>query len=364
MVRRGAVLAAGGLRVSIPALLEGVRRWEAAGARVGDDDWREAHRLAGAIRAQWPQEVWVRNHASTEGRSRDLLDALLRLGDLEGGAEFTAALVAGGAYSLEDNPALALLFHRLPPARATELLGQVITAHVARRPGACANLLNRCAADGAPAWLHALSIPARLLLQGLPDGQPVSPTPFDYPQVPEPLTAAQLAEAVSALGRIDAALADQAVARCLSWPAVYDPDRLLVPAALALKSAGGEREPPAVKVLREAVLAHLEARIALPLEPPADWARPVAIACKCAHCRALSGFLASPEEPVWHFKANEVERRHVAVSIQSIQCDLDLATNKGGRPFTLICTKNQASFHRRIKQREQDLRHREQLVAP
>ncbi len=195
----------GGLRVSIPALLEGVRRWEAAGAMVGDGDWRGAHRLAGAIRAQWPQEVWVRNHASTEGRSRGLLEALIRLGDLEGGAEFTAALVAGGAYSLE-------------------------------------------------------------------------------------------------------------------------------------------------------------ARIALPLEPPADWARPVAIGCKCAHCRALSGFLASPEEPVWHFKANEAERRHVTAAIQGARCDLDLATNKRGRPYTLVCTKNQASFHRRVKQREQDLRHREQLA--
>ena len=117
-----------------------------------------------------------------------------------------------------------------------------------------------------------------------------------------------------------------------------------------------------VKALREAALAHLEARIALPLEPPPDWMRTGSIACQCAHCRALSRFLAAADEPVWQFKANEVDRQHVAHSIQRAQCDLDLATNKRGRPYTLVCTKNQASYQRRVRQREQDLGQREQLA--
>ncbi len=36
--------------------------------------------------------------------------------------------------------------------------------------------------------------------------------------------------------------------------------------------------------------------------------------------------------------------------------------NKRGRPYTLVCTKNQASFQRRVRQREQDLGQREQLA--
>jgi len=36
-------------------------------------------------------------------------------------------------------------------------------------------------------------------------------------------------------------------------------------------------------------------------------------------------------------------------------CDLDLTTDKRGRPYTLVCTKNQASYDRRAKQRKQDL---------
>ena len=360
--RRGAVLAAGGLGVSLPALRDLIRRWEAAGATEGDAGWREARQLASAIRAQWPQASWLVRQASSGGQSADLIDALLRLNDVEGAAEFTTERVAGGAYGPEDNPALAALCRRLAPEAAAGLLGQIITAHASCRPGACANLLARCAAEGAIA-LPLLQGPARLLLQGLPDDGPASPTaPQDYSQRPEPLTALQLAELITVLGGIDAALADQAVAFLLARPALYDLDSLLVPAAVLLNATGGETEAPAVKVLREAALVHLEARIALPLEPPPDWMRTGSIACQCAHCRALSRFLAAPDEPVWQFKANEGDRQHVAHSIQRAQCDLDLATNKRGRPYTLVCTKNQASFQRRVRQREQDLGQREQLA--
>jgi predicted 2-oxoglutarate/Fe(II)-dependent dioxygenase YbiX len=365
VARRGAVLAAGGLGVSLPALHDLVQRWEASGAQAGDAGWREAQRLASAIRARWPQlpqDTWRSRQPSSGGQSAELLDALLRLGDVEGAAEFTTERVAGGTYGEEDNPALTALCCRLPPEAAAGLIGQIIGAHAARRPGACANLLTRCAAEGAIA-LPLLQAPARLLLQGLPDGRPVSPTtPYDYSQRPEPLTPLRLAELVTVLGVIDTALADQAVAFFLSLPSLYDLDHLLVPAAVLLNTTGGGPESPAVKVLREAALTHLEARIALPLEPPPDWTRTGSIACKCAHCRALSRFLAAPDEPVWQFKANEVDRQHVAHTIQRAQCDLDLATNKRGRPYTLICTKNQASFQRRVLQREQDLSRREQLA--
>ena len=363
VARRGAVLAAGGLGVSLPALHDLVQRWEAAGAQADDAGWREAQRLASAIRAQWPKDSWRGHQASSGGQSADLLDSLLRLGDVEGAAEFTTERVAGGAYGEGDNPALITLFRRLAPEQAAGLIGQIIGAHAVRRSGACANLLARCLAEGTTALRPHLRAPAALLLEGLPDGRTASlTTSYDYTKVPEPLTPTQLAELITVLGVIDADLADQAVARLLALPALYDLDRLLVPAAVLLNANGGEAESPAVKVLRAAALAHLEARIALPLEPPPDWSRTSSIACTCAHCRALSRFLVAPDQPVWQFKANEVDRQHVAHSIQRAQCDLDLTTNKRGRPYTLVCTKNQASFQRRVLQREQDLSRREQLA--
>jgi hypothetical protein len=112
-------------------------------------------------------------------------------------------------------------------------------------------------------------------------------------------------------------------------------------------------------------LEHLRARIAEPLlEPPRDWARASALACACAHCRELSRFLAEPYRQSWTLKAPETGRRHVEESIRRSGCDLDLVTDRRGRPYSLVCTKNQASYDRRAHQRQQDLAHLARLEAP
>jgi predicted 2-oxoglutarate/Fe(II)-dependent dioxygenase YbiX len=357
--RRAATLAAGGLGVSIPALLALVHRWEAAGATSGDPLWHEARSLAAAIRTGWPTDLSVRRQASNDGRMRDLFAIQLRLDDLEGCAEFIARHSADGAYGAADNTALALVLGHLPTGRAAELLRAVITANVVRLPGACAALLLRCTQSDDPARRAALRTPARALLDGLPDGHVAAPLPnWEHP---EPLTAAQVADAVNAFLQIDAAIAEQAVMRFLSLPAVYNLDALLLPAALLLKEGGTDPEPSAVETLRQALLAHLDARIALPLAPPPDWTRDAAIPCSCQHCQGLSRFLTAPTERVWHFKAAETDRRHVADKVQRANADLDLTTDKRGRPYTLVCTKNQASYERRVRQRALDLLHRERL---
>jgi hypothetical protein len=69
----------------------------------------------------------------------------------------------------------------------------------------------------------------------------------------------------------------------------------------------------------------------------------------------VSRFLADPERKTWILKAAEAERRHVEDSIRRAQADLDLATDRRGRPYSLVCTKNQASYERRAGQRRQDL---------
>ena len=103
--------------------------------------------------------------------------------------------------------------------------------------------------------------------------------------------------------------------------------------------------------LRGAALAHLNARIAEPLEPPHNWTRASAIACRCADCAELSRFLADPERKTWTFKAAEPKRRHLAESIQRNACDVDGATERSGRPYGLDCTKNRASYEKRALQR-------------
>jgi hypothetical protein len=111
----------------------------------------------------------------------------------------------------------------------------------------------------------------------------------------------------------------------------------------------------AVRRLRPVCLDHLRARIAQPLEAPKDWRRASALACSCRHCAELGRFLADPERRMWIFKAAEGEWAHVEGTITRARCDLDLTTDKRGRPYTLVCTKNQPSYDRRAEPRKQDL---------
>jgi hypothetical protein len=54
----------------------------------------------------------------------------------------------------------------------------------------------------------------------------------------------------------------------------------------------------------------------------------------------------------------------VEESIRRNGCDLDLMTDRRGRPYSLVCAKNQASYERQAQQRQRDLAHLAQLEAP
>jgi molecular chaperone DnaK (HSP70) len=71
----------------------------------------------------------------------------------------------------------------------------------------------------------------------------------------------------------------------------------------------------------------------------------------------LGDFLVDPSQEQWRLKAVQGRRAHVEESVRSARCDLDLATEKRGSPHTLVATKNQASYERRVTQRQKDLQH-------
>jgi hypothetical protein len=166
---------------------------------------------------------------------------------------------------------------------------------------------------------------------------------------------AVVVDALTALGGIDATLADAVADYMLAWPKTYGADAILVPALLRLTGSIASRNLPAVRRLRGVCVEHLRARIAQPLAPPRDWTRTSTLTCRCPHCSVLSQFLADPGRETWTFKAAESTRRHLEGSIRANDCDVDVTTVRTGRPYGLVCTKNQASYDRRAKQRTTDL---------
>jgi hypothetical protein len=169
---------------------------------------------------------------------------------------------------------------------------------------------------------------------------------------------------IDALDRIDPALSESAANYIFAWPKTYGFDSVLVPAALAY---AGKRKGPETKTvgrLRRACLDHLRARIAEALEPPADWKRSGVVSCDCQHCRELNAFLADPEQKSWVFKAPEAKRGHLEEMVRRNKCDLNTKTETRGRPYSLVCTKNQESYDHRVGQRKDDLEKLARLEAP
>ena len=220
--------------------------------------------------------------------------------------------------------------------------------------GACADLLARTAAAWGQGRAAGLAGAATRLVEALPGDPAARIAPHEPWRRPEgrPRLVVDL---LTGLGAIDR-----------RWPSgrgphpgrpkTYGFDAILVPAARTLIGGGRMQGATAIERLRVACVAHLRPRVAEPLAPPADWRAASALPCRCPHCAELARFLADLERQTWVLKAVEAARGHVEESIRRAGSDLDTTTDRRGRPYSLVCTKNQASYDRRAKQRRQDLK--------
>lgn len=358
--RRLRVLNQAGLAVTLPYLGELTRRCAESGAGSESPLWVEAHELAGYMLDTWPRQTYGPLSGQQPSSVGELLALLGQRRDTACIDAFLANLATPSGYSEGDNPALIRAVGLLPPARAAELIEGVIAGNAAVALSACGDLLARCVTARVTEQPAALSGAAAALVAALPGDPSRAPPPDTWRRVPlvEPPFVINL---LTALEQIAPALAEQAVDYILAWPQTYGPDAVLVPAAVGLTKGAAKGHGAAVQRLRTACLEHLEARIAEPLEQPRNWVRASELACHCGHCRELSRFLADPSEKTWTFKAPQAQRNHLEYSIRQSNCDLDTVTVREGRPYRLVCTKNQASYERRAQQRKQDLANRKRL---
>jgi 2OG-Fe(II) oxygenase superfamily len=357
-----AVLSQAGLRVTLPYLDDLVRRRAEGGGERQSPLWREAHDLAGHMLAQWPRRDWYPRSGKAPGDAARMLTLLTQLDDTDLIERFLTEVTAAGVYGKGDNAAIIAALGRLPPSRAATLVERIVAEAATSSFGACADLLARTAATLGPQHVSGLAGAATRLVEALPEDRARAAPDEPWQHGPR-VGPAAVVDLLTGLGAIDPALADQAVEHILARPKTYGLDAILVPAARALVGAGRMRGAAAVERLRAACVAHLRARAAEPLAPPADWRRAATLPCPCRSCADLSRFLADPNRQTWILKAAEAERRHVEDSIQQAQADLDLTTDRRGRPYSLVCTKNQASYERRAKQRRQDLKDLALLAA-
>jgi hypothetical protein len=350
-----AVLAQAGLQTTLPYLGELTRQWEESDKDATLALWRQAHELAGHMLSDWPRQHQYYYQDGTPSDAATMLRLLTRLRDTESIDAFLATITTSGTYGKSDNEAILLATRLLRPERTAELLERIIAANAQYRLSACADLLARATAAASTGNdLGDLRPPASTLLSLLPGDPARVSNPAMLWRTPV-VDATIVVDTLTALGGIDGGLAEAAVDYMLAWPNTYDLDVVLITALLRLYQQPATRNLPAVRRLRSVGVEHLRARIAQPLEPPRDWSRASTLTCNCSRCTSLSQFLADPNQKTWTFKAAEADRQHVEGTISASGSDLDVVTERKGRPYTLVATKNQASYDRRVKQRKADL---------
>jgi predicted 2-oxoglutarate/Fe(II)-dependent dioxygenase YbiX len=351
-----AVLTQAGLPVTLPHLDDLTQRWADSAGDRQSPLWREAHDLAGHMIAQWPTRDWYPGRDRTPSNATRMLALLTELNDTALIERFLTEITAAGDFDKDDNTAIITALDRLPPPQAAALIERIVTGTAVAAFGAGADLLARTAIAWGPEHAVGLAGAAARLVEALP-GDPASraapPEPWQRRSRVDPGVVVDL---LIGLGEIDATLAARSVDLILARPRTYDLDTVLVPAARMLVGTGTTQGTAAIERLQAACIAHLRARIAEPLAPPADWRRASVLPCRCQYCAELTRFLDDPERQTWVLKAVQADRDHVEDSIRRAGSDLDMTTDRRGRPYSLICTKNQASYERRAKQREQDLK--------
>ena len=340
--------------MTLPFLDDLVRRFEDSAAGQRAAQWHEAHGLAGHMLAQWPKHLRPREPSE----SARMLDLLTRLDDTALVERFLIEVTATGRHAPGDNDAVMAALARLPSGQRAALIERVVGGAAPIAFGACAGLLRRASSEWAEDRAARLTGAAGRLVDALPSGAQAAYDPWGPRSRVDDQCVADL---LAGVGAIDAALAGRAVNHLLAHPKTFGMDAVLVPALRRLAGAGAP-SAAAIQRLRAACLAHLRTRIAEPLAPASDWTRASALPCRCEDCLDLARFLAGPGCETWVFRAAAPRRRHLEETIKQAKCDLDVRTDEKGRPYSLACTKNQASYERRRQQREQDLEDAAQLA--
>jgi predicted 2-oxoglutarate/Fe(II)-dependent dioxygenase YbiX len=351
--RKLAVINQAGLSVTLPYLAELTRDWVDSGKGTESSLWRDAYALSKYMLQDWPKR---RGYGDQMDSEIEMLTTLRQLRDTVHIDAFLSEISAIGTYGGSENEALVRAAMLLPHDRTTDLIEKIVVRNAHRVPGACANLLALSCVELPNALARLYPAAVALVETLLGESVDTNPDPSDYWGQPVPTDADLLVDLLIALCYLDATpLGNRMIEHALASKKSFPRDAVMVPATLRLTERMQTRDWAPVARLRAACVHHLQTRCAEPLAPPSDFARPSKIACHCASCAELSRFLAAPDRKVWEFKAAEPLRRHVENSIRQNRCDLDFLTEKRRRPYSLVCTKNQASYEKRAAQRKKDI---------
>ena len=345
-------------------------------------------RLASELVDMWPAG---RSGHDKESRAR-MLGLLSGVGDKACLSRFLHEVILSH-YTGSENEDLPASLKLVGPKAAGQFLPALVDAHFTQRPKETLDLLRRLREErsrsAGRAWNDVLREGVRSVLRvvsaapaaGRKKARTARARAGKSPSAPSrsPGTAGDAAGPAS---RPLKQLADQAVRDlfALAWrwrlmseanvaagaiaalPRLASPDRALPTALGELHAEKGLADTTAFATLWRHSAGSLLKRSATPPKEPRHWKIAADIDCKCELCADLRAFCKDPAARVARFPLRADRRGHLHRIIEYNKLDIDHETERRGRPYTLVCTKNRASHKRRLAEYSKDVSWMRRLI--
>ena len=318
----------------------------------------DAGNLIARLISVWPTERRGRNG----GGRADMLRLLGRIGDATLATRFLREVLLL-RYDGSENESLPAVLRLAGPDDTAEFLVDLVESRFLFHADATLALLLRLGESGESAnfdWRDVLGGSVRAALAALPSvlSPPARTRELAWPPAPSPkrIGDAELRDLFTLAWRCGLAEEAQTAASVVAaHPEAIAPQRAIPSALEAMSREEGLASGAAYLLLWRHAADSLLRRSAKPPQAPRDWVIEARIPCDCELCAALDAFCKHPVDRVCRFPVRSELRAHLHQQIESCRLDMSHVTERRGRPYTLVCTKDRRSYERRLAEYARDI---------
>lgn len=305
---------------------------------------------------QWPRE----NYRSDEAARAKMLRLLAARGARAEPylSRFLHTIVLP-RYSGKENEELVSGARKFGPEVVGRFLPELFRTHLWAYPQSVTDLASRLyrrvASDGEESWARALGHAVRAMTEAIPEAlRRASRSDRGSGRSKRQGFGSTAISAVLRLGWQSGLDRETAAAARLfaEYPDVVPPGRT-IPAALAAVSDFAGKD--AFSTLWRHAVDSLLSRSANRPESPRDWYVAASLRCNCQACRRLKWFCRDPVSRTGVFPMRQELRRHLRDKVRKHRLPMDTRTQKKGKPYRIICTKNRSDHKGRLAEYEADI---------
>lgn len=299
-----------------------------------------------------------------------MIAVLVKISDPDLATDF---LVTSGirTYSGGENRELVAAAGLIGAHAMDRYLTEFLPVNVPRHPNEVFNLLwvlqQTYCDTGSGDWCRVLARSTGLALAALPHAlnPPIDDNQPWYRPQPKSLDGQAVCDLFSLTQHLELESdADAAVRLISEHPSLATPDRTVPQALVKMlernRSLAGCRAYEALWLQATAFL--LQRSGAVP-QVPRDWFIEAPLGCDCRGCVQLKAFCSDAAATETKIAVARPERQHLRDQIKRLLLDIDYETERRGRPYRLVCTKNRASYQRRLAEYGEDVQQMKVLIG-